>query len=344
MFEDALLESSPRRSPVLRRVHYLISALAGTLTFVQGLYLLPVVLAPVGVRPLLIAAGMVGIIAAGYALMLCYIWTDAQQQRLPRWPWLVVILLLNLPGFLIYLVCSATKSGDWKRAAIPLAYVAESLLVGIFVLVPLIYTQALPRQLLVTEIHIAPPPGPPPAHTGAQRMRPMRRPVTDPLSMPVRIPDGIPTIVETPEPPQTDLGKGPWVLGAIADGLPQAGVGIPGGASWGSNPPPPPEPRVTPKPRMIRLGGQVIAAKGVYQPTPAYPPIALIARAQGTVMLQAIIGRDGTVQDLKVLSGPALLVRAAMEAVKTWRYQPTLLNGEPVDVLTEISVSFTLSQ
>jgi len=95
---------------------------------------------------------------------------------------------------------------------------------------------------------------------------------------------------------------------------------------------------------MIRLGGQVIAAKGVYQPTPAYPPIALIARAQGTVMLQAIIGRDGTVQDLKVLSGPALLVRAAMEAVKTWRYQPTLLNGEPVDVLTEISVSFTLSQ
>jgi protein TonB len=62
------------------------------------------------------------------------------------------------------------------------------------------------------------------------------------------------------------------------------------------------------------------------------------------VVLQAVIGRDGTVQDLKVLSGPALLVRAAMAAVKTWRYQPTMLNGEAVDVLTEISVSFTLSQ
>lgn len=344
MFEDALLESSPRRSPMLRRIHYLISALAGTLTFVQGLYLLPVVLVPVGVRALLITAGMVGIIAAGYALMLCYIWTDTQQQGLPRWPWLVMALLLNLPGFLIYLVCSAAKSGDWKRAAIPLAYVGESLLVGILVLVPLIYTQALPHQLLVTEIHIAPPPGPPPAQTTAQRMRPLRRPVVGSLSAPIRIPDGIPALVETPEPPQADLGKGPWVPGAIANGVLQTSVGIPGGASWGSNPPPPPEPRVTPKPRMIRLGGEVIAAKSLYQPTPAYPSIALIARVQGTVVLQAVIGRDGTVQNLKVLSGPALLVRAAMEAVKTWRYQPTMLNGEAVDVLTEVSVNFTLAQ
>ncbi len=94
---------------------------------------------------------------------------------------------------------------------------------------------------------------------------------------------------------------------------------------------------------MIRVGGEVIAAKGLFQPKPTYPPIALMTHTQGTVVLQAIIGRDGTVQDLKVLSGPALLIHAAMEAVKTWRYQPTLLNGEPVDVLTEISVTFTLA-
>jgi protein TonB len=344
MFEDALLESSPRRSPILRRIHYLIPALAGTLTFVPGLYLLGAILPPVGKRSLLIAAGMVGIVAAAHALMLCYVWVDTTQQRLPRWPWLVVTLLLNLPGFLIYLVYSAAKSGDRKRAAIPLAYVVESLLVGVLVLVPLIYTQALPRQLLITEIHIAPPPGPPPAQTGAPRMRPMRRPVTGLLSAPIRIPDGIPAIVETPEPPQVDLGAGPWVPGAIGGGPLAGSLGIPGGLGLLPGTPLPPEPRITPKPRMIRLGGQVIAAKGVYQPAPAYPPIALIARLQGTVMLQAIIGRDGTVQDLKVLSGPALLVRAAMEAVKTWRYQPTLLDGEPVDVLTEISVNFTLSQ
>jgi protein TonB len=94
---------------------------------------------------------------------------------------------------------------------------------------------------------------------------------------------------------------------------------------------------------MIREGGEVIAAKCLRQTKPVYPPMAILARVQGTVVLQAIIGRDGTVQDLKVVSGPALLIRAAMEAVKTWRYQPTLLNGEPVDVLTEISVNFTLT-
>ena len=65
-----------------------------------------------------------------------------------------------------------------------------------------------------------------------------------------------------------------------------------------------------------------------------------MARVQGTVVLQAILGKDGRVQDLKVLSGHPLLVRAAMDAVKTWRYQPTLLNSEPVDVLTEIDVNF----
>jgi periplasmic protein TonB len=68
-----------------------------------------------------------------------------------------------------------------------------------------------------------------------------------------------------------------------------------------------------------------------------------MARVEGTVVLQAILGKDGTVQDLKVLGGPPLLIRVAMDAVRTWRYQPTLLNGEPVDVLTEISVNFTLA-
>ena len=62
------------------------------------------------------------------------------------------------------------------------------------------------------------------------------------------------------------------------------------------------------------------------------------------MVLQAIIGKDGTVQDLKVLSGHPLLARAALDAVKTWRYQPTLLNSEPVDVLTEIDVKFNLAE
>jgi protein TonB len=91
------------------------------------------------------------------------------------------------------------------------------------------------------------------------------------------------------------------------------------------------------------VGGQVIAAKLVYHLNPEYPPLAKMARIQGTVLLEAIIGKDGTVQELKVLNGHPLLARAALDAVQSWRYQPTLLNGEPVEVLTEITVRFTLS-
>lgn len=341
MFEDALLESSPGRSPVLHRIHYLLSALVGTLVCIQGLYLLPLVLAPAGARALHIAAGIVGTVAAAYALMLCYVWADTKQQRLRTWPWFVATLALNLAGFLIYLVYSATRTGDWKRAAIPLAYVAEALLVGVLVLVPLIYTQALPVQMLVEVIHVPPPPAPPPAPAPSVRATPRR--TVDWLRARIVTPDRVVQSVENPEPPPTGHGTGPWVIGGIPTGA-QATPGILNGVPWGMEPPPPPEPRVAAKPRMIRVGGEVIAARGLHQPKPVYPPMAIMAHVQGTVVLQAIIGRDGAVQDLKVLSGPALLIRAAKEAVKTWRYQPMLLNGEPVDVLTEVSVNFTLAE
>ena len=76
---------------------------------------------------------------------------------------------------------------------------------------------------------------------------------------------------------------------------------------------------------------------------PAYPPIAAQAQVQGTVVLQAVIAKDGTVQDLRVVSGHPLLVAAAMDAVKQWRYKPYLLNDQPVEVDTQINVNFTLA-
>jgi protein TonB len=88
----------------------------------------------------------------------------------------------------------------------------------------------------------------------------------------------------------------------------------------------------------------VIAARALFQPQPVYPPLARMARIQGKVILQAILAQDGTVQDLKVISGHPLLVQAALDAVRTWRYQPTLLNSEPVEVLTEIDVNFILGE
>jgi TonB family protein len=97
-------------------------------------------------------------------------------------------------------------------------------------------------------------------------------------------------------------------------------------------------------PSKIRIGGNVQQTKLVTQPHPTYPADAKAARIQGTVKLQATIGFDGTVKSLEVISGHPLLVPAALDAVKQWVYQPTLLNGNPVEVLTQIDVNFTLSQ
>jgi protein TonB len=279
--------------------------------------------------------------------MLSYVWADTRQQHLRTWPWLGVTLLLNLPGFLIYLVYSAQKTGDWKRAAIPLAYVAESMLVGVLILVPLIYTQALPRQLLITDMHIFPPPGRPPAPPAGQPVRPpVHRPVVNLLTAPVSIPQGIKPVVDTPEPPTERAGLGPWVIGGIPGGPPDGVLQGVIGSPLGNKEPPPPPPVVhaAPRPKMVLRGGDVTAAQALYQPKPVYPQLAVIAHIQGTVVLQAIIGTNGTIQDLKSLGGPALLIPAAINAVKTWRYQPTLLNSEPVEVLTEIDVKFTLGE
>jgi protein TonB len=81
----------------------------------------------------------------------------------------------------------------------------------------------------------------------------------------------------------------------------------------------------------------------INQTRPVYPPLARQARIQGTVKLTAIIAKDGTIEKLEVLSGHPLLIPAALQAVKEWRYKPTLLNGEPVEVVTQVDVNFTLS-
>ncbi len=97
-------------------------------------------------------------------------------------------------------------------------------------------------------------------------------------------------------------------------------------------------------PQRIKIGGSVQQTKLIQQPRPVYPPEAKAARVQGAVKLTAVIGKDGTVQRLEVISGDPLLVPSALEAVKQWVYEPTLLNGNPVEVVTEIDVNYTLSK
>ncbi len=139
-----------------------------------------------------------------------------------------------------------------------------------------------------------------------------------------------------------------------------AGVvgGVPGGSAGGqiggvlggivtntpnvAAPPPPPPVRKAPPPppKRIRVSGAVQKARLLYQVAPEYPPLARQARISGTVRLKAVIGKDGLVHSLEVLQGHPLLVPAALSAVKQWRYKPTLLNGQPVEVVLDIEVPF----
>jgi protein TonB len=111
--------------------------------------------------------------------------------------------------------------------------------------------------------------------------------------------------------------------------------------------PPEPPPVATPAqtpPSRIRVGGNIQSTKVIVQPKPVYPAEAKAARVQGVVSLHATIGKDGAVQNLDVISGDPLLVPAAIGAVRQWVYQPTNLNGQPVEVETQIDVNFTLAQ
>jgi TonB family protein len=98
------------------------------------------------------------------------------------------------------------------------------------------------------------------------------------------------------------------------------------------------------KPERIKVGSNVQAAMVLSRVTPVYPELAKSARVEGVVHLAVILAKDGTVQEIHSLGGPALLIMSAMDAVKQWVYRPTLLNGQPVQVETTVDVNFTLSQ
>jgi len=146
------------------------------------------------------------------------------------------------------------------------------------------------------------------------------------------------------EPDEAAKGPGPGAVGSVPGGL-SGGTGVlPYGISPIGPPPSPPQEVNTTRPKLtpIRVGGQVEAAKLIFQVKPEYSPLANMARIQGAVRLEALISTDGTIRNLRVLAGHPLLVKAAIDAVARWHYQPTLLNADPVEVVTEIDVNFTL--
>ena len=225
------------------------------------------------------------------------------------------------------------KKNTNKSWTVILSTLLQTVLLGVLVLVPLIHTEALPQKML-SILLVAPPPPPPPP---TQPARPAgARPIHVIQSGILRPPTFIPTIAEVlraPDSPPEVIDNTP-ISGAFSD--------IPGQEIIASaNLPAPPAPRPT-APVRIKQGGVVTAASILSQTRPVYPALARQARIQGSVVLHAIIGRDGRVAQLEVMSGHPLLVQAALDAVKQWLYKPTLLNGDAVEVDTTITVSFIM--
>jgi periplasmic protein TonB len=237
-----------------------------------------------------------------------------------------------------------------KSASVFISFAIQVGLIVVAILIPLIYNEVLPRTQLTSFLVAPPPPPPPPPPPAAAPVKVVKQVPRQfdagKLMAPKTIPKEIAKITEEEMPA---MGA-PGVVGGVPGGVPG---GAPGGVIGGiigsvpSAAPPPPPVKEAPKPvtpKSIRVGGNVQAAKLVRQPKPLYPPLAKQARISGVVRFNAVIGKDGTIQNLTLVSGHPLLVPSAQEAVRQWVYQPTTLNGEPVEVVTTIDVNFTLSQ
>ncbi|MFB3924045.1 MAG: energy transducer TonB [Terriglobia bacterium] len=346
MFENSLLESSSSQTPVLTSRHRVIAMLAGLGGFLIAWKLLPIVFFTPNPQTLLWQAQIVGTALSLHTLAVCYTFAAARRLRLNAVGWTAVTLFLSFPALLVFHVFAAVKTGDWKRATVPIAYILEAVLLGGLVVVPLIRTQALGLEELSRRWIIVPsPPPPPPARTaGRPAVTKGARPsLRGPIQFPLVIPDRVMQVVDSDEDVISDPVPGVYVPGGVSWGVPD---GVPFSVATGPEtvPPPPSNRTAVSKPRQVHRGGQVVAALAISQPKPDYPTLARSARIQGIVKLEAVISTAGTIKDLKLISGHPLLVRAALEAVSRWRYQPTLLNGEPVEVLTEIDVNFRLAE
>ncbi len=220
-----------------------------------------------------------------------------------------------------------------KAGALAVSLGAQTLAVGTLLLIPLLYTDQLPfvQLQIPTFLPAAPPPPvPEPIVQTYARVR-----AGNVFAAPRRIPplNTRPDFIDdAPEP-----------LGRI-----DAGPIVPLGPSvifTQAIPPPPPPPVIESAPsKPITVTSDIQSAKLLRKVIPVYPQFAIIARVSGTVHLIGTIGKDGMIEQLQVVSGPPLLVQAAVDAVRQWVYRPTMLNDKPVEVIAPIEVIFSLSR
>ncbi len=216
--------------------------------------------------------------------------------------------------------------------------------IAVLVIVPLIYYNVLPKPELLTFLTEPPMPPPPPPPAPPKQVYHLVKQISR-FVAPTVIPNSIPpptpeaAVMDSSELEGVPGGVAGGVVGGIPDGILNAALGIHKPVTLA--PPPPPPPRPVPH-KAIRVGGDVQAGKLIYRVSPLYPVLARQARVQGSVILQVMVDEKGNVTDVRVVRGHPLLESAAVEAVQKWKYKPTFLNGQPVAVISNVVVTFTL--
>jgi len=235
-----------------------------------------------------------------------------------------------------------------KTLDLVVAVLFHAVLIGGPILAGLYYRDTLNLKAFATTLLVAPPPPPPPPPAPSPAVIKARAPkrvfMTDgKLIAPTVIPRQVAEIKEAPLEPDS--------FGGIAGGVPG---GVPGGQMGGvlggviggvlSTAAKPVAPQPTGKAAPIRVGGRVRPPKAIVQGHPEYPPLARQARIQGQVQIDAILDEQGNVIEMKVVSGLPLLYKAALDALKKWKYEPTYLNDQPIAVQMIVTITFQLGQ
>lgn len=223
-----------------------------------------------------------------------------------------------------------TRSRGWIMAA----FCFNGSILLALILIPLIYPEALPSLIAIQalEAPVPPPQRVPPKPVQAQPTHEQSQMSDGHIMAPPRIPPQIRYFRAGDD----DLPKGDFNSpSGFGDGVTGSGSSVfPGNRS---------APLVKPESKgPVRLPSTIVSGLLIRKTVPVYPPIAKAAHVEGTVVLQATISAAGTIENLRVTAGPAMLRQAALDAVQSWRYRPYELNGEPVEVETTVNVIFSL--
>ncbi len=264
--------------------------------------------------------------------------SSSQQSVLPA-PrgrnWLSESLLEMSP------TCPGRRTVDFV-----LSLIVHAIFLGTLLLIPLYFTEAIDLKQFTQTFLVAPPPPPPPPPPASPVIAKVASApkriftATGKLLAPTVIPEKIAMLKEEPLPP--DVGPTQGVVGGVPGGVPGGQIGgVLGGVLSGARTNIPVAPTAPPK-APVRVGGRIRAPKLVSQVNPVYPVLARRAKIEGQVLIDSVIDEHGNIVEMQVVSGHPLLIPAAVDAVRKWKYEPTYLNDQPVPVQLVVTVFFRL--